>query len=282
MTPTIIFIHGSNANSFTFAPLQRELALLGHRSLAVDLPGHGFDATFPEGFQTQDAAALAEPPSNLAGVTLQAGVDHLVPILKRAKEFGPVIVLAHSRGGATLSALANAHPELIDRMVYATAWCPIDRPLGEYMALPEMEGSVLNEAAGVLAADPGVLGALRMNWRTADPKLLAVLKESMLADGTDDEFRVFLASLQSDENLDVGGDARVNPDTWGRIARSYVRITQDTSIPIAMQDLFIEEGNALTPGNPWDVHTIETSHVGFLVRPEPMAAILAGLAERHA
>ncbi|WP_435091659.1 hypothetical protein [Micromonospora aurantiaca (nom. illeg.)] len=27
--------------------MQRELALRGHRSLAVDLPGHGFGATFP-------------------------------------------------------------------------------------------------------------------------------------------------------------------------------------------------------------------------------------------
>ncbi|SDE53351.1 alpha/beta fold hydrolase [Glycomyces harbinensis] len=278
MTPTIVFIHGSNANSFTFAPLQRELALLGRRSFAVDLPGHGFDAMFPEAFQTQDAAGIAEAPSNLAGVTLQDGVDHLVPILKRAKDNGPVIVLAHSRGGATLSALGNAHPELIDRMVYATAWCPIDRPIGAYMALPEFGASVLDEAAAVLAADPSVLGAIRMNWRTGDPKLLAVLKESMLADGSDDEFRVFLASLQSDENLDVGGDARVNPETWGRIPKSYIRITKDTSIPVALQDVFIKEGNALTPDNPWDVHTIETSHVGFLVRPERMAAILAGLA----
>lgn len=282
MTPTFVLIHGSNANSFTFAPLQRELALLGHRSLAVDLPGHGFDATFPEAFQTQDAAGLAAAPSNLAGVTLQANTDHLTAVLKRAKEHGPVIAVAHSRGGAVLSTVANAHPELLDRMVYATAWCPIDRSLGEYMGLPEYAGSLLDQAAAVLAADPAALGALRMNWRTTDPELLAVLKASMLADGTDDEFRVFLASLHSDENLDVGGPGdRVDAGTWGRIPKSYVRITQDTSIPIALQDRFIAEGNALTPDNPFDVHTIETSHVGFLVRPEPMAAILAGLADRH-
>ncbi|SEB61223.1 Alpha/beta hydrolase family protein, partial [Streptomyces sp. 2131.1] len=49
---TFVFVHGAFANSFSFAPLQAELALLGHRSLAVDLPGHGFEATFPAAYQS--------------------------------------------------------------------------------------------------------------------------------------------------------------------------------------------------------------------------------------
>jgi pimeloyl-ACP methyl ester carboxylesterase len=44
MAPTFVFVHGSNSNSFSWAPLMAELALLGHRTLAVDLPGHGFPA----------------------------------------------------------------------------------------------------------------------------------------------------------------------------------------------------------------------------------------------
>lgn len=61
--PTFILVHGAFANSFSFAPLQAELALLGHRSVAVDLPGHGFGATFPVPHQApQDLAALAEEP----------------------------------------------------------------------------------------------------------------------------------------------------------------------------------------------------------------------------
>jgi pimeloyl-ACP methyl ester carboxylesterase len=279
MRPTFVLIHGSNANSFTWAPLQRELALLGHRSLAVDLPGHGFDATFPEAFQTQDAAGLAAAEGNLKGVGLQANVDHVAAILKRAKEHGPVIAVAHSRGGATLTAVANAHPELVDRIVYASAWCCVDQTPGEYMQGPEYATSVLDQVVGVAAADPAKLGVIRMNWRTADPVLLAALKESMLADGTDDEFRVFLSTLTPDESLDAGGpDNRVDAETWGRIPRSFIRLTQDLSIPVALQDRFIKEADTLTPGNTFDVHTIETSHVGFLVRPERAASILAGMA----
>lgn len=62
-SPTFVLVHGAFANSFSFAPLQAELGLLGHRSVAVDLPGHGFEATFPASYQApQDFAALAAEP----------------------------------------------------------------------------------------------------------------------------------------------------------------------------------------------------------------------------
>jgi pimeloyl-ACP methyl ester carboxylesterase len=35
---TYVFVHGSNSNSFGWAGVQRELALLGRRTLAIDLP----------------------------------------------------------------------------------------------------------------------------------------------------------------------------------------------------------------------------------------------------
>ena len=43
-SPTFVLVHGSGSSSFIWASVQRELALLGHRSYAVDLPGHGLDA----------------------------------------------------------------------------------------------------------------------------------------------------------------------------------------------------------------------------------------------
>lgn len=280
MTPTFVLIHGSNANSFTWAPMQRELALLGHRSLAVDLPGHGFEATYPESFQApQDLAAYASAPSGIAGLTLADTVEHVAAVVRRAKEHGPVIAVAHSRGGLTLTALGNAVPDLLDRMVYMSAWCCVDSTPGEYMRLPQNASSVIGETLGVAAANPADLGVIRMNWRTADPTLLAALKKSMLEDGTDDEFRAFLATLQPDESLDAGGpDDRAQAETWGRIPRTYVRLLRDLSIPVELQDLFVKEADALTPDNRFDVCSLDMNHVEPLVRPERAAALLASLA----
>ncbi|MFI9485045.1 alpha/beta fold hydrolase [Promicromonospora sp. NPDC052451] len=279
MSPTFVLVHGAFANSFSFAPLQAELALLGHRSAAVDLPGHGFEATYPAAYQApQDGAALATTPGSIKGVTLADNAARVIEVLERARRNGPVVLVGHSRGGITLTAVGNARPDLVDRIVYVSAWAPVDLPVGDYYAEPEMASVDAAALAGALAADPAAVGLLRSNFRTADPAVLAGLKEAFLADGTDDEFRVFLNSFQPDENLDVGSSAdRARADTWGTIPRTYVRLSADTSIPPAMQDRMIREGDVLTPGNPYDVHTLESSHLMWLVRPRAAAELLAGL-----
>ncbi|HKS44344.1 MAG TPA: alpha/beta fold hydrolase [Amycolatopsis sp.] len=282
MSPTFVFVHGSNSNAFGWAPLQRELALLGHRTLAVDLPGHGFAATFPVAYQApQDPEKFAVEPSALAGLTPAQSVEHVIDIVRRVTEHGPVILVGHSRGGLTITGAADAVPDLIDRIVYVSAWCCVTKTPAEYVQTPENASSALNETAGVVAADPAALGALRMNWGTADPELLAALKTALLADGTTSEFLAFLNTLEPDEILDTT-TTPVRAEAWGRVPRTYLRLTQDRSIPVALQDLFIHDADAFTSNNPFDVRSLECGHAGFLVRPTEVAAILAGLAQTAA
>ncbi|MFI1019097.1 alpha/beta fold hydrolase [Streptomyces sp. NPDC020965] len=280
--PTFVFVHGAFANSFSFAPLQAELALLGHRSLAVDLPGHGFEASFPATYQApQDLDALAAEPGSIKGVTLADNVARVIEVLERAKRNGPTILVAHSRGGITTTAAANARPELIDRIVYVSAWCPVDLDVGDYYAQPEMADIDVAALAGTLVGDPAELGLLRTNFRTADPESLAAFQRALAADLTDDEFRTFLNTFQPDENLDTGTSAdRAQATTWGRIPKTYVRLTADASVPLAVQDRMIREADALTPGNPFDVRTLEGSHLSWLVHPKPAAELLVDLAGR--
>lgn len=277
--PTFVFVHGAFANSFSFAPLQAELALHGHRSLAVDLPGHGFEATFPADYQApQDLDALAAEPGGIKGVTLADNAARVIEVLERAKRNGPTVLVAHSRGGVTATAVANARPELIDRIVYVSAWCPVDLAVGDYYAQPEMADVDPTAFASALVGNPAELGLLRVNFRTADPAALAALKGAFAADLTDDEFRTFLNTFQPDENLDVGTSAdRARAATWGRIPKTYVRLAADASIPLAAQDRMIREADALTPDNPFDVRTLRGSHLSWLVHPKPAAELLAGL-----
>jgi pimeloyl-ACP methyl ester carboxylesterase len=279
MSPTFVLVHGAFANSFSFAPLQAQLALLGRRSLAVDLPGHGFEATFSTAYQApQDLARLAAEPGAIAGVTLAQNAERVIEVLERVREHGPVILVGHSRGGMTITAVGNARPDLVDRIVYVSAWAPVDLEVGAYYAEPEM-ASVDNAgiASGMLG-NPMDLGLLRSNFRTADPATLAAYRAAFLADGTESEFLALLNSFQPDENLDAGGpDDRARADTWGTIPRTYVRLSEDASIPAAMQDRMIREGDALTPDNRYDVHTLTSSHLGWLVRPRAAAELLASL-----
>ncbi|MGE7387860.1 alpha/beta hydrolase [Streptomyces sp. NPDC004126] len=280
MQPTFVLVHGAFSNSFSFAPLQAELGLLGHRSVAVDLPGHGFEATFTHAYQTpQDPEGLATTPGAIKGVTLADNAAHLIGILERAKQNGPVILVSHSRGGITATAAANARPDLIDRIVYVSAWCPVDLDVNDYYAEPEMASVDAAALALALAGNPAELGLLRVNFRTADPAALAAFKSAFFADGTDEEFLTFLNTFQPDENLDVGTSAdRAQADTWGSIPKTYVRLADDTSLTPAMQDRLIREGNALTPDNPYEVRTLEGSHLKWLVAPAAAARVLGDLA----
>ncbi|CAM5657151.1 alpha/beta hydrolase [Streptomyces atroolivaceus] len=276
MQPTFVLVHGAFANSFSFAPLQAELGLLGHRSVAVDLPGHGFGASYSSAYQApQDLEGLAAAPGSIKGVTLADNVTHLIGILERAKENGPVILVSHSRGGATATAAANARPDLIDRLVYVAAWCPVDLDVNDYYAEPEMATVDAASLGLAMVGNPAELGLLRINFRTSDPDALAAFKAAFVADGTEEEFLTFLNTFQPDENLDVGTSAdRARADSWGRVPRTFVRLADDASMPLAMQDRLIREGDALTPDNPYDVRTLEGSHLKWLIAPAPAARLL--------
>ncbi|WP_329034022.1 alpha/beta hydrolase [Streptomyces sp. NBC_01725] len=279
--PTFVLVHGSCGSSFMWAPIQRELALLGHRSLAVDLPGHGLDAQYPVAYQApQDLDAWAAEPSTLAGVTLRDNVDLVADAVRRVAGHGPVVLVGASLGGLTTTAVGNEIPGLIDRLVYISAWSCVrhGNPM-EYMAEPEFADSLLPGLGGFNVGDPEVIGVGRANYRTADPQLLAALKEATMAEATDAEFMAFINILQPDESLMViGGEGRGHADTWGTVARSYIRLANDRSIPLAMQDRLIAEADELTPQNPYDVHTLDSSHTGFLLQAPKVAGILDGLA----
>lgn len=276
-SPTFVLVHGSGSSSFMWASVQRELALLGHRSFAVDLPGHGLDAQYPLAYQApQDLDAWAVEPSTLAGVTLRHNVDAVADVVRRLAEHGPVVLVAASLGGLTISGVGNAIPDLVSRLVYISAWSCVRRanPI-EYMQEPEFAGNLMGPLAAFNVGDPAQLGVGRANYRTADAELLAALKAATMADVSDERFRAFLNILQPDESIAVmTADARVDAGTWGTIARTYIRLTGDRSLPVAMQDRLIAEADALTPGNPYDVHTLDTSHAGFVFRAGEVAAIL--------
>ncbi|WP_116198555.1 alpha/beta hydrolase [Amycolatopsis circi] len=236
MQPTFVLVLGSHASGRRSTALQRELALRGHRSLAVDLPGHG-TAGFSTACEAQDRAAFTEEPSPMAGITHADNVAHVAETVRRVRKHGPVILVGHSRGGFTVTSVANAVPDLLARTVYVSAWCCVTGTATDYLATPA--------------------------FRSPD---------------TGAEIVAFRSALDTDESRDTGTDL-IDPATWGRIPHTYVRLTADTSMPLALQDHFIEEADALTPGNPFDVHSLPVGHIDPLLRPTGLAEILAGTAD---
>ncbi|MGH4026426.1 MAG: alpha/beta fold hydrolase [Pseudonocardiaceae bacterium] len=266
-TATFVLVSGLGGTSFGWAPLTRELALQGYRSLALDLPGHGLDAVLPLSYQApQDLPAFATARSPLADFTLQDYIEHVAVAVRQVARHGPVILVGASMGGAIITGVGNTAPEAVSRLVYITAFCCAGLPsMTAYFQTPEAAGSLLLTIPGL--GDPACTGAIRTNPRSADPEFLRSFKAAVAAECTDEQFRAALNyGLQPDESFQATlGEAQADTATWGVIPHTYIRATQDRALPLPLQDRMINEADALTPDNPFDVHSINASHMGILL-----------------
>lgn len=257
--------------------MQHELTLRGHRTIAVDLPGRG--AGYSLAYHLQDLEMFAAESSPVVDVTAAETIAHVVDVVRQVREHGPVVLVGHSFGGLVVTGVANAIPDHLARLVYISAQCPVERHPGEYLALPEWSDTDLLTATGAITVgNPLELGFIRLNWRGADGAAVAALKKAIAADCTDEEFLRVVASSQPDEILwhaDPEWDHRAERATWGRIPRTFVRLSNDRAMPLAAQDLYIKEADVLTPDNPFEVHTVTSSHGGFFRHPHEVADILA-------
>jgi pimeloyl-ACP methyl ester carboxylesterase len=252
------FVFAAGANGVSAAP--NELVLRGHRGVGINQPGQQFRLSYQA---PQDLAAFATERSALAGVTVADQVAATVETVRRAAAHGPVVLVGASIGGAMISLVADVVPHLIDLLVYDTAFCCVALATpDEYMVTPEAATSRVGDLLGFVAADPSVIGAVRFNWRTADPKLLTAAKAAFLAEATDAEFYAFLNTMAPDDLLTKGATpARGDRTRWGRVPRVYVRHLRDRIVPLPLQDRMIREADAATPGNRFRVFDLDTSHV---------------------
>ncbi|WP_406513550.1 alpha/beta hydrolase [Streptomyces sp. NBC_00161] len=260
---TFVLVHGSGSNAYAWSPVLTELGLRGQRAVAVDLPGHGPDAYFPLSYQApQDLERLRTEPSPLSGRTLADSAEHVAAVVRRAHRNGPVVLAGQSLGGVTLNAVANLVPELISHLVYISAFCPTKRTsVVELMSAPEAATSSMFKMTPV--PTPPELGVTRVNWRTGDPAFLQVAKEALAADHSDTEVRTLLNILEPDESAAIGVcDSRGLPQQWGRVPRTFLRFTEDRTIPPALQDLMIREADETTPHNRFRVRSLAAPHIG--------------------
>ncbi|WP_280293139.1 alpha/beta hydrolase [Nocardia abscessus] len=281
--PTFVFVHGLVSNSFFWTPVVRELALLGHRSLPVDLPGHGLDARIPLSYQApQHLAAFTAGPSPMAEITVEDNVAHVIDVVQRVRRHGPVVLVGHSLGGITIGLVGNAIPEAIDRIVYLSAFCPSTPDAPSAIALSQTPEATQDVPApnpdhslflGMEAVPPGII---RFNLRSADIEALEDFRITNMPEATlEQTLTVANFVLQPEDGAHTSfADARVEAGTWGRIPRSYIRLTRDHVISAALTTKMIDDADRLTPANPFDVHSLPAGHAGVILQARELAAIL--------
>jgi len=269
----VTLVHGFWHGSWCWSLVTEQLAGQGIASVAVDMDGHGLKSGTPLSRWDRpfDPAAFATEPSPVAGVTASSAAETLVGQLKVAGGGEPCVVAAHSMGGVVATAAAELAPELFAHLVYVTAYAPVSGlPAAAYIGSPEDEGSMV---AGLLAADPAVIGGLRID--TSDRGRHAAIREAFYGDVDEVTATAAITLLSPDAPVGVPAEAfTVTRGRYGAIPHSYVACTKDNTIPIALQRRFITEIDAISQ-TPTTVIELGTSHSSFLSQPAALAAAIA-------
>ena len=178
--PPVLFLHGYWHGSWCWAEVLTRVTAAGVRALAVDMAGHGLCASQPAALTRRpfDAGMLSTEVSPVADVGLDQAAELLVDQMKALGAGDPVIVVAHSMGGAVLTRAAQLATGLVAEAVYLTAYMPASgMPAVAYVRMPEHEGSLATRA---LVADPSAVGAFRIDVASPDPGYRQLLRDAFV------------------------------------------------------------------------------------------------------
>jgi pimeloyl-ACP methyl ester carboxylesterase len=269
-----VFVHGAWHSSAQWAATQRALAGRGAASVAVDLPGHGFDAPLPTGYLRPGQPGLRTEKSPLAAVTMDDCAEAVLSALRQVRHHRTAVLVAHSAGGGPASLAAERAPELVDRIVYLSAFVPGGRPrFFDYLGSPE-NATALGQNLNL--GDAEALGAVRINPLSTDPAYLDELRQTHYHDTPPDRFDRWRTALSPDLPLAIPtAPVTLTAARWGRVPRTFLRCAEDRALAPAAQDLMIAEADRAFPGTPFTVRTLPGSHSPFAARPGELAAALA-------
>lgn len=178
-----------------------------------------------------------------------------VEIVLAAAGSGPAVLVGHSRGGAVISAAAEAAPEKIARLIY-------------------LSGFLLRRGQSVLAAAqedillPIAIDEGRRTCRLAGEDIAARFYDGCTAQDTAQA----LARLRAEPLFGLTAPCRVSAARFGSRPRDYIECARDGVISLAAQ----RQMQAA-----WPVQravTLDTGHSPFLSAPATVAATLHALA----
>jgi pimeloyl-ACP methyl ester carboxylesterase len=274
--PAFVLIHGGWHNHSAWDKIVPILKANGFAALTLDLPGAGVNSIAPTslGHHPFDPAAFAAEPSPVAGITQEQRTQAVVALVKQAASLsdGRVVLVGHSAGGMTISAVAEQVPNLLLAVVYLAGFMvPNGMPL---LAMLQHETMSSALSPGLFVGDPAAIGATRINAGSTDEAYRSLLKASFYGDVSESDFAHVASQLHCDEsNAGALAPSEITPARFGTVPRHYIRCTQDCAIPLTGQDHMIATVDAAIGGKT-TTHTLESSHSPFLSQPANLSNIL--------
>jgi pimeloyl-ACP methyl ester carboxylesterase len=243
---TFVLVHGAWQGAWAWETVVPRLEAAGHRAVAVNLPGNGYDQTPPA------SADLALYARHVAAIV--DGID------------GPVVLVGHSMGGTAVAQTCELRPERIALAIYLAAFLlPDGMSVMQFYELylePWMRGAqrrVTFSADGLLSSiDPAA--AIEVFYHRADDALAQA------------------AARRLTPQPEGGRRSQVHlsPERFGRVPRVYIEALQDRSVHLPLQ----RRMQTLTPC--LAVYSLDTDHAPQLSAPDALTRLLIDATATHA
>jgi pimeloyl-ACP methyl ester carboxylesterase len=225
-----------------------------------------------------DAAVFASEPSPNASVTQKDRTRAVIALVEDARRQtgAPIVLVGHSFGGLTVTAVAETIPEQLHAAVYLCAYMlPPGMPTITMRQDPSMNGSLV---PALIKANPKEVGAMRIDPRSEDSDYREQLRLAFASDLSPTDFAIDLTHKHCDEPVQPFLTPSVmTAERFGRVPRHYFRTLEDRVIPIAAQDFMISAVD-IAMGNLTHAHTLATSHAPHLSQPDAVAEALLAIA----
>jgi pimeloyl-ACP methyl ester carboxylesterase len=238
---TFVLVHGACHGAWCWSKVVPKLEALGHRAVAIDLPGLGEDTT------------------PVHQVTYEGTIDRVVAAVEREAE--PVVLVGHSLGGVSVSAAAERIPDRIRLLVYLSAFLPRDGDsVNAIYESPDWPQET--------PAPPPI--------RSADGLSISHTPEGarqrFFQDCSDDDVAYAVARLKPQPLVMRTTSVRISPERFGRVPRAYIHCLDDNAAPLARQRKMV----ALSPCR--HVAELPTGHSPFFAAPDVLAGTLSDMA----
>jgi pimeloyl-ACP methyl ester carboxylesterase len=241
-----LLVHGAMGGAWVWTRVIPGLQAAGHTAEAIDLPGQGADET------------------PLTEITLYRYADAVSDALAAGP---PAVLTGHSMGGMVVTQAAARRPELVERLVYVSAFCPQPgQSLIEITQLPEAAGDSV-QANITVEGDPPVA---TMAPEAAPDALYHCCTPEQIAWATPQRgAQPVIPFTQPFEGPD---DAAA--DAFAALPRAYISCLQDRAIrPPIQRRMYTAAG--CDP-----VVEIDTDHSPWLSRTDELVDALVQIAAR--
>lgn len=236
---TFVLIHGSWHSAWNWHKVIPLLEQLGHKAIAIDLPGMGRDKT------------------PIAEVTMHAAVDKICSVVQEAQ--GKVILVGHSKNGIMISQAAELMPHKIDKLVYLAAYLiPNGKTQREYS---------MQDVNGVLKP------YVNFHEATQSTTLRSEIYKEGLYHDCDDNITELAKLLLSHEPFGSGITAlQLTDENYGSVPRYYIECTEDRAVTPFIQRKMYEEAPCKK------VYSMATSHSPFFSKPKELVNVFCEIA----